>query len=123
MDKKILIIDDNQGDLDLIEQMLVELGFKDVISAISGEDGIRKCQEERPDIVIIDTLMPGMDGFETCKQIKDIFGAKVKAIIMTGVIDAVDAGKAKEAGVDDCCVKTSDFSSLMMSIKNVCQNE
>ncbi len=75
---------------------------------------------ENPDLVITDTNMPGIDGFETCRQIRDA-GSKdnPKIIVTTGAIDAVDAVEARKAGADDYCVKTSDAAQLIVAVKNL----
>ena len=61
--------------------------------------------------------MQGMDGFETCQKIREAAELNTKIIIYTGNADAVDAGKAKEVGADEYCVKTSDYSFILDSIK------
>ena len=119
MEIKILVIDDNDQDCKIIERVLKKNGFPRIIFASTGEEGVRMVKEENPDVTIIDTNLPGIDGFETCKQIRDINGIKTKIIIITGFIDAVDAGKAKHMGADDYSVKTLDFSYLIDAIKKL----
>ena len=65
--------------------------------------------------------MPGMDGYEICKKIKAM-DERVKVIICTGIVDAVDAAKARASGADDYCVKTVDYEPLIMAIKNILIN-
>ena len=118
MKKKILVVDDNRGDQVLIKETLLGAGVEcEIIAADTGEEGIEKVKTENPDIVVLDTRLPKMDGFETCKKIKEIEQGKIKVIVMTGVIDAVDAVKAREANADDYSVKTSDCKSLIDVIK------
>lgn len=69
-DKKILIIDDEEDITDLLEEIILREGFKNIIKAHCGLDGIKKCKEENPDTVILDIMMPDMDGIEVCKQIR-----------------------------------------------------
>jgi len=118
--RKILIIDDNEGDRRLIHDVLDNANFHmDISMAENGEEGLQKVKEFKSGmIVVVDTMMPGMDGFETCKKIKEMaIGALV--IICTGVVDAVDAAKARAAGADDYCVKTADGGSLINSIRDL----
>jgi DNA-binding response OmpR family regulator len=118
--RKLLIIDDDEGDRRLIYDVLRNADFNmDISMAEDGEKGLQKAKELKSGMIVItDTRMPGMDGFETCKKIKEtVTGAMV--IICTGVVDAVDAAKARDAGADDYCVKTSDGGPLINSIRNL----
>ena len=118
MAKSILLIDDNYNDRQLMKEILAsEVQECDVMEASSGEDGIGLVQEKKPDIVILDTIMVGMDGFETCKKIKEIEGIDTKVIIMTGLADAVNAVKAREVGADEYCVKTSDWKKFLSVVQ------
>jgi DNA-binding response OmpR family regulator len=117
--KKILLIEDNDGDQLLIKEALSETDIQHELSTVStGEDGIAQLDLFKPDIVIADTNLPGMDGFEVCQKIKDLRGDAVKVIVMTGVVDAVDAGRALESGADDYCVKTVGCESLVNALRS-----
>jgi len=117
---KLLIIDDDPIDQKLIQESIKRVGFEiEVIAAFSGEEGIRKVNDLKPNVIIVlDTMLPGMHGFEACRKIKEI-DKNFKIIICTGVVDAVDAAKARASGADDYCVKTADFSNLIDAIKNL----
>ena len=120
MDKKILIIEDTEDDLIIIKRYLVHAGYNNIISADTAGDGVRKAIEEKPDVVISDTLLPGSNGFEVCQAIREKSGGTPpKIIIMTGSIDAVDAVKARKVGADDYCAKTADCSPLLAAIKKI----
>jgi len=120
MSKKILIIDDTESDRKIVQRYLNKAGFDNIIIAVTGEEGVAKAASEKPDLVITDTNMPGIDGFETCRQIRE-GGTKdsPKIIVTTGAIDAVDAVKARKSGADDYCVKTSDLAQVMTAVKNI----
>ena len=119
MGRKILIIEDNEDDQLIIKRYLNKTGYEEIAFAFNGQEGIEKAKTEKPDLIILDTLLPDTDGFSICKQIKKIKGLTAKIIINTGNIDAVDAGKAREAGADDYTVKTSDCLPLMEAIKKL----
>jgi len=120
MAKKILIIDDTASDCKITQRYLNKEGYDNIIIAENGEDGVAMAASENPDLVITDTNMPGIDGFETCRQIRDAGSKETpKIIVTTGAIDAVDAIKARKSGADDYCVKTSDFAQLMVAVKNL----
>ena len=120
MSKKILIIDDTVTDRKIVVRYLNKAGYIDVITASTGEEGVELAAKEKPDLVITDTNMPGIDGFEACRRIRE-GGTKEapKIIVTTGAIDAVDAIKARKCGADDYCVKTSTSDQLLASVKNL----
>ncbi len=120
MGKKILIIDDNKQDRMIIRRFLHKMGCEEVAEAESGEEGIKKVESENPDLVIVDTILPGMDGFGVCRSIKEAKTPHIpKVIIITGTVDAVDAVKARKMGADDYCVKTSDGTPLMGAVNKL----
>ena len=112
---KVLIVDDDDGDRVLMQQAIENAKFDvEIHTAATGEEGVKKSVDLKNQLVVIlDTNLPGIDGFETCKQIKTVKEMDPQVIICTGVIDAVDAAKALEVGADDYCVKTSDFENLL----------
>lgn len=108
MDKIAMIIDDNQLELDSLSEVAKDLGWN-VVKSMSGEDALEKINNIWPDLIIIDAVLGGIDGYETCKRIRLIKNdIKQKIIILTGNIDAIDALKAKEVGANEFCVKTRD---------------
>lgn len=117
MRQKILIIDDDEQDRKLIEKRLSRVGFTEIFTSRTGEEGVRAAGEINPDIVITDTVLPGIDGHETCRQIKQIKGLKAKVIVMTGLIDAVDSDKARRSGADDYVVKSSSVKEIIAVVR------
>ena len=119
MPGKILIIEDSSADADLMRDLLIGEDFT-VIVASTGEDGLEKVRSEIPDLVIIDTILPGIDGFEVCKRIKeDEELSSIKIIITTGKLDAIDATTAKMVGADDYAVKTSDCEAIVEAVRRI----
>jgi len=121
----ILFIDDNESDYLLMREFLDAAGFQDteLIKSLTGEDGVEKAREIKPDLVICDTQLPGIDGFEACKKIKQIDAGKIKVVVVTGYLDSIDAVKAKDMGADDYAVKTHDFEQLMDCVRNISENK
>ena len=120
MDKKILIIDDNEDDILIFKRYLMRAGYDRIVTATNAVEGVRKAIEEKPNLIILDTLLPGSTGFEICQQIRNARGMEaVKIIITTGSIDAVDATRARRAGADDYCAKTSDCVPLVEAVKKL----
>jgi two-component system, OmpR family, alkaline phosphatase synthesis response regulator PhoP len=112
---RILVIDDNSSDRKLIKDAICELGLE-VLEAETGEMGVDVVEKETPDIVVIDTNLTGIDGFETCRQIRAHHKTEPKIIMITGAIDAVDAVKASKAGADDYSVKTDSAEEIMKAV-------
>jgi len=100
--KKVLIIDD---DLALCESLKLILEPKDFIvnSASNGADGIRLCQEWQPDIVVLDLLMPGMDGWEVAARIRSF--SDVPIIVLSAVSKPELVAKALDEGIDEYLIK------------------
>ena len=120
MAKKILIVDDNEQDWMIIKRYLGKAGYEKIVIAQTGEDGVKQAEAERPTLIILDTMLPGIDGFEVCRKIRKLkFTSAPKIVMVTGAIDAVDAVKARKAGADDYCAKTSDAAPILTAVKNL----
>ena len=115
--KKILIVDDEPDFHSVLRARMEREGFE-VFDAYEGQEALRLVKEVKPDVAIIDVIMPGMNGFEVCKIIK-AERPDLKIIIYTAKIDGVDAGKAKEVGADLFTVTTSSLVLLLASIKRI----
>ncbi|HOY08457.1 MAG TPA: hybrid sensor histidine kinase/response regulator [Candidatus Omnitrophota bacterium] len=116
---KILVIEDNEQDQKIIQRFLRSRGVDDITLASSGQEGIRKACDARPDLVLLDTVLPDMDGFEICRRIKAEMASGVRVIMMTGHVAAVEPEKARDAGADEYCVKTADGRSLLEAVSRV----
>lgn len=115
--KNILLIDDNEDDRALIEtKFKIANLYSKIFMADTGEDGIKIANKIKPDIVIIDTNLPKLNGFQVCKKMREQYGDSIKIIMMTGYIDAVDAVEARRSGADDYSVKTFDAGKLIETV-------
>jgi DNA-binding response OmpR family regulator len=118
MGKKVLIVDDNQTDLLIVKRYLSRAGYNEIVSAENVSEGIKKAQTEKPDLIILDTLLPDGNGFELCQMIREKHNqTNPKIIVTTGSVDAVDAVRARKAGADDYCAKTFDCAPLLEALK------
>lgn len=117
---KILAIDDNRDNLTVLSALLAE-AFPEIefISAISGKKGIELCLSEKPDVILLDILMPGMDGFEVCQILKaNEITKTIPIIIITAArTDQKSRIKALEAGADAFLAKPLDELELTAQIK------
>ena len=118
MGKKILIVDDETNMRTILVDIFAEEGHK-VIEAANGEEALDKVHKEKPDLVLVDTKLPGMDGIEVCRQIKQVEKLATKVIVYTGKIDAIDAVKSREAGADEYCVKGANPALLIEVVKKL----
>ena len=102
---KILVVDDENYILHILDFSLGAEGYE-VITAEDGEEAVRKCRDERPDLVVLDVMMPKMDGFEACRAIKrdgELAGTPV--ILLSAKARDVDQKQGYEAGADDYITK------------------
>jgi len=116
--KKILIVDDDRVTITLLQQILAKSGF-DVVTAKDGEEAYERAQEENPDLLISDMLIPRVDGLELCKRVKeDPFLSRTKVMLMTGVYKGVTFKfEARDVGADDFIEKPFDRDDLLHRVK------
>ncbi|OQW92612.1 MAG: hypothetical protein BWK79_14295 [Beggiatoa sp. IS2] len=101
----LLIIDDNPTNLGVMVNYLEEFGF-DIMIARSGEQGIKRAQHTHPDIILLDVMMPGIDGFETCHRLKtDVTTQRIPIIFMTALTSTEDKVKGFSVGAVDYITK------------------
>ena len=116
MPEKILAIDDDPAQLRLIELTLTDANF-DPVTATSGEDGLRKLLEYRPDLVILDVVMPDMDGWETCYRIRQV--STVPIIFLTAKQTVDDRVAGLQLGGDDYLTKPFKPGELVARVEAV----
>jgi len=106
--KKIVIIEDEEILLDLIQKKLLQEGYQ-VDVARNGQEGLEKIREEKPDLILLDIIMPKMGGFEVMEEIKNDDNLRgIPIIIISNSGQPVELSRAKELGVVDWLIKT-DF--------------
>ena len=118
MKKKILVVDDKENSRITLADILTEYGYE-VLKASGGKEALKMVHDEKPVLVLTNVQMPDMDGNEVCREIKKMAGRKIKVVIFTATVDAVDAGKARAAGADDYFVKTEDLTPLVEAVKKL----
>lgn len=105
MAKKILIIEDDKFLRELTAQKLLKEGY-DVIEAIDGEEGVKKAIEEKPDLILLDLILPGIDGFEVLAKIKeDSVISKTPVIILSNLGQKDDVERGMSLGASDYLIK------------------
>jgi two-component system KDP operon response regulator KdpE len=115
--KKILVIDDDPAFVRLVEQVLTQKGYE-VLSASSGGEGLRLLFVHRPDLVLLDVVMPGMDGWQTCSRIRDI--SDIPIIMLTAHEKTEeDIVRALDYGADDYLIKPVRSRELVARVRAV----
>lgn len=114
MDRKILIVDDEKNIVDIIAFNLKKEGYT-VITAADGEEGVQKAMEENPDLILLDIMMPKMDGYEVCKKIREKKNTPI--IMLTARAEELDKVLGLELGADDYVTKPFGVRELMARVK------
>jgi len=105
MEKKILIIEDDKFLRELIAQKLLKESY-DIAEAVDGEKGIKAVKEEKPDLVLLDLILPGIDGFEVLAQMKeDPILAEIPVIILSNLGQKDDIERGLKMGAVDYLIK------------------
>ncbi|MAU13562.1 MAG: DNA-binding response regulator [Anaerolineaceae bacterium] len=114
MSDKVLIIDDEEPTVQLISMLLEKRGFE-TIKAFRAEEGLRKAYRHQPDLVLLDVMMPDMDGWDVCKRLREM--SDVPIIFLTARDDVKDVVYGLEIGSDDYVVKPFNNDELIARIK------
>jgi two-component system, OmpR family, alkaline phosphatase synthesis response regulator PhoP len=118
-DEKILVIDDEEHILELIKYNLENNNYK-VIIATNGIEGLKLVKSELPQLVLLDLMLPGMDGYDVCKEIrKDGTVAHIPIIMITAKSEELDKILGLELGADDYITKPFSVRELLARVKAV----
>jgi len=105
MAKKILIVEDDKFLRELIAQKLIKEGYN-IVEAVDGEKGIKSVKDEKPDLVLLDLILPGIDGFEVLSKIKeDPVLSQVPVIILSNLGQKDDIERGLKIGAADYLIK------------------
>ena len=115
MAKKILVVDDEPAQLRLAEQVLTGSGYQ-VITAANGQESLRNVFEDKPDLVLLDVMMPGIDGWQTCSCIREI--TDIPIIMLTGKRTSEDdIVRGLECGADEYLAKPVGNRELLARVR------
>ena len=112
--KTVLIVEDEKNIVDIIAFNLKKEGYT-VITAADGEEGVQKAMEENPDLILLDIMMPKMDGFEVCQHIREF--SNMPIVMLTAKGDDMDKILGLEYGADDYITKPFNILELKARIR------
>jgi len=119
MSARILVVDDNPLNVKLLAAKLAH-DYYVVSTAADGTEALAKVAQEKPDLVLLDAMMPELDGFETCKRLKsDPVTAHIPVVMVTALNDVADRVKGLEAGADDFLTKPINDIALMARVRSL----
>ena len=114
----ILVVDDIPENVRLLEAVLVPRGYT-VVAATSGEQALELVERERPDLILLDVVMPGMDGYAVCQALREGEDTAVLPVIMVTSSIGPEKKKAIEAGADDFIPKPFNHDELLVRVKSL----
>jgi two-component system cell cycle response regulator DivK len=114
---RILVVEDNPKNLKLVRDVLTHFGYE-VIEATSGEDGVRLAHERSPDLILMDLQLPGIDGAEALRQIRDSEQRQVPVVAVTAFAMNDDRTRAFESGFDGYVEKPISVRALPQQVSD-----
>jgi DNA-binding response OmpR family regulator len=116
---KILVVDDEPNIVQTLKDRL-EMNDYVVVTACNGEEGLTTAQEEAPDLILLDVIMPILDGHEMLEKLRQQeWGSDISVIMLTARSQAQDIQRARECNIDDYIIKPFDLSELLEKIENI----
>jgi adenylate cyclase len=119
MPPKILIVDDTPHNVKMLADLLSAKGYA-IVTAASGQEGLDRVEADQPDLVLLDVMMPGMDGYEVCRRIRADPKYGILPVVMVTALDpARERIKGLEAGADDFLTKPVNMAELIARVRSL----
>ena len=114
-DKTILVVDDGVDLLEMVQSIFDRAGFTNILTAASGKEAIRVWKDRHPDLIILDIMMPGMDGLSVLKEIRET--SNIPVLLLTARGEAEDRVTGFESGADDYLIKPFHPKELLLRVQ------
>ena len=119
MDDKILVIEDDPATLRFIYYSLRHEGYQ-LLTASNGLEGLRKAQKEDPALIVLDVMLPGMDGFEVCSRLRaEPQTAQLPILMLSAKTQDADKATGLKVGANDYLTKPADPSEIIRRVKSL----
>jgi class 3 adenylate cyclase/CheY-like chemotaxis protein len=116
---KILVVDDTPQNVKLLADLLAAKGYR-VVTAASGTEALARVEDERPDLVLLDVVMPGMSGYEVCQRIRaDAKNGILPVVMVTALDPSAERIKGLDAGADDFLSKPINLAELLARVRSL----
>jgi two-component system, OmpR family, alkaline phosphatase synthesis response regulator PhoP len=116
---RVLIADDNEANVELLEAYLADIDVETAV-AVDGQDTLDKAASFKPDLILLDVMMPKLSGFEVCQKLKSHPDTKkIMVLMVTALNEHGDMERAVDAGTDDFLSKPVDKTSLVKRVENI----
>ena len=114
-DKTILVVDDEVDLLEMVQSIFDRAGFTNILTAASGKEAIKVWKDRQPDLIILDIMMPGMDGLSVLKEIRAT--SNIPVLLLTARGEAEDRVTGFESGADDYLIKPFHPKELLLRVQ------
>jgi len=119
MKKRVLLIEDDPSAVRLVSYTLEQEGYE-VLTAMNGLEGLNKVREEAPDLLVLDVMLPGLDGFEVCRRLRaDEKTAGLPVLMLSAKEQEIDKTTGIKVGADDYLAKPADPSEIVARVESL----
>ena len=116
----VLIVEDNEKNMKLARDVLQARGYT-TLEAVTGEDGVRMAKERKPDLVLMDIQLPGLNGIDALKQLRaDPSTARIPIVAFTASVTPTDRSQIDEAGFDGFLSKPVNLKEFIETVQRIC---
>ncbi len=119
MKKKLLLVEDDPSAVRITTYALEQAGYE-VLAALNGQEALRKAQGEKPDLIILDVMLPGVDGFQVCRHLRaDPQTAQIPILMLSAKAQQADVDTGLKVGADDYLTKPVDLSEVLSRVESL----
>ena len=123
MKKRILLVEDDPSAIRLVSYTLEQEGYE-VLTASNGLEGLKKAQEEKPDLLVLDVMLPGLDGFEVCRRLRaDGETALLPVLMLSAKAQEIDKTTGMKMGADDYLPKPADPAEIVARVAGLLEKK